>query len=82
MPEALTWQGIPCDLAYTRVDLFDISANLAAGVFLAIGKFPRQPHPIPEIENMPILGLNFVTHNQIDALLSGKQGSLTASFRD
>jgi hypothetical protein len=69
VPEALTWQGIPCDLGCTRVEMFDHDGNLFAGAYLVVGKFPQNPHSQPEIENMPILGLNFLTDNRLGGVL-------------
>jgi len=80
--DALTWQGIYCDLGCTRVELCDIAAGLLAGPYLVIGKFAHNPHPQPEIENLLILGVNFLTDNFLEIKLDGKPGSLVATLLD
>lgn len=64
-PAALTWQGAPCELGFTEVDL--------AGVRNLTAKFAMQPTPPAEV----ILGLNFLTDNEIELVLRGDPSALS-----
>jgi hypothetical protein len=77
---ALEWQGEPCDLGATRINLVDPQAGTVRGPFPVVGKFPRRPHPRPELEKLAILGLNFLTDNYHSLGLDGGSGDLLGSF--
>lgn len=62
---ALTWQGVPCELGFTEVEL--------AGAQNLTAKFAMQPTPPAEV----ILGLNFLTDNEIELVLRGDPSALS-----
>jgi hypothetical protein len=62
---ALTWQGVPCELGFTEVDL--------GGTRSLTAKFVAKPTPVAEI----ILGLNFLVDNDIELVLRGTPGALS-----
>jgi len=78
LARALTWQGLPCALGAIEVDLVD--ANIRAGPFLVVAKFVESVHSNPAMENLALLGLNFVMDNglrlEMDAYGDAPSGHL------
>jgi hypothetical protein len=65
---ALTWQGVPCELGFTEVEL--------AGVRNLTAKFAMQSTALAEV----ILGWNFLTDNEIELVLRGDPSALSGSL--
>ena len=62
---ALLWEGVPCDLGTMEIDL--------AGRRKLMAKFALQPTRPAEV----LLGVSFLTDNDIELVLSGAAGSLS-----
>ena len=63
----LTWQGVPCELGEMQIDL--------AGPRTLVAKFASRPTPPSDV----ILGLSFLTDNDLELVLSAVGGSLSGS---
>jgi hypothetical protein len=62
---ALSWQGAPCELGFTEVDL--------GGRRTLTAKFAMQPTTVAEV----ILGINFFVDNDIELVLRGTPGAMS-----
>lgn len=80
VPRALEWHGLACDLGITRGNLLDPRTHTVHGPFLVVGKFPRGPHQRPDLENLTILGLNFITDNRRCLSLEGTAAGLAGNL--
>jgi hypothetical protein len=78
MPGALQWFGVSCVIGEIEADLAD--KTVVAGPYLIVGKFPQAAHPNPLIENMPILGLNFLADNHLRLALDGRGAALVGNI--
>jgi len=75
-PEPLEWQAASCDLGETPVHLVDLQMRVQAGPFLVVAKFVRQRLPVPNLESIALLGMNFLTDNRLSLVLDGTGGAL------
>lgn len=73
VPDALEWQGAPCDLGETEVYLIDTVSRVQTGPHRVVGKFVRQ-RMRSDLEFAAILGVNFEIDNNIQLVLPGPAG--------
>ncbi len=78
--EPLKWQDVDCSLGDTSVYLIDRQTGLQAGPFLVIAKFASQRLPHAHLEMVAVLGMNFLTDNDLRFTLAGTGGNLTGHF--
>jgi len=76
--ERLEWQGVDCSLGDTAVHLVDRLTNTQTGPFLVVGKFVNVRLPDARLEMIAVLGMNFLTDNQLRLVVDGAGGNLIA----
>jgi hypothetical protein len=73
------WNGLPCQLAELEVELLDTHARIRTRSLRVVAKLLTQPAP-PHLEQSVLLGINFLTDNQLrqelDAITLYLSGSL------
>jgi hypothetical protein len=74
--DPLKWQGEDCSLGDTQVSLIDRRTNAQTGPFLLMAKFVDRRLPDPRLEMIAILGMNFLTDNELRLALDGAGGNL------
>jgi hypothetical protein len=79
-PERLEWQGVPCSLGDTSVHLIDLPTGVQTGPFLVVAKFVSQRLPHTPLEMIALLGMNFLTDNQLRLVLDGTGRDLVGSL--
>ncbi len=70
-PEALEWQGVNCSLGDTYLQLVDRNTSTLVGPFVVVAKFASQPQTRPQLEMTAVLGLNFLTDNNLQLVMDG-----------
>jgi hypothetical protein len=78
--EPLKWRRVNCSLGDTSVYLFDGQSNLQAGPFTVVGKFVNRRQLDPNLEMIAILGMNFLTDNDLELIVNGTGGGLAAQL--
>jgi hypothetical protein len=78
--ESLKWRRVNCSLGDTSVYLFDGQVNLQAGPFSVVGKFANRRQLDPNLEMIARLGMSFLTDNDLELIVDGTAGSLSAQF--
>ena len=80
VPDALEWQGAPCDLGETEVYLIDTVSRIQTGPHRVVGKFVRQ-RMRSDLKFAAILGVNFEIANNIQLVLPGPAGEHPSTYR-
>jgi hypothetical protein len=74
--DPLKWQGEDCSLGQTSVSLIDRRTSQQTGPFFLVAKFVDRPLPDARQEMISVLGMNFLTDNDLRLVLDGAGGNL------
>jgi hypothetical protein len=77
----LKWQDVECSLGATYVELIDLRTGMKVSrPFLVVAKFASQRSQHPRLELAAVLGMNFLTDNNLRLELEGTGVGLVGYF--
>ena len=77
----LKWQDVDCSLGATYVQLIDLQTGMKVSrPFLVVAKFASQRSQHPHLELTAVLGMNFLTDNNLRLELDGTGVDLVGYF--